>query len=199
MTDEIPTPDEDQDSDYDGAWKEAVRALRRFLRAFLAKYFPQVYAAIDWTCELEWCDKELSQVIGQSGKRNRRVDVLVKVRLLTGEDQRILVHVEIQSSYEAGFDLPLYEVRQDGDAELLHAVAIDGGCPHAPQQKRAQPSLHEQMPARHDHRHGSRLLAQRADHQRIARPAMIGRQQNPVAGGPVNRGRWPLPDQRTPR
>jgi hypothetical protein len=100
MNTEVPTPDQDQDSDYDGAWKEA---LRRFLREFLAKYFPPVYAAIDWTCEPEWCDKELSQVIGQSGKRNRRVDLLVKVRLLTGEEQWILVHVEIQSSYEEGF------------------------------------------------------------------------------------------------
>ena len=74
MTDELTAFDQDQDSDYDGAWKEA---LRRFLREFLAKYFPLVYAAIDWTHEPEWCDKELSQVIGQAGKRNRQVDVLV--------------------------------------------------------------------------------------------------------------------------
>jgi len=64
---------------------------------------PQVYAAIDWSCELEWCDKKLSQVIGQSGKRNCRVDVLVKGRLLTGEEQWIFVHLEIQSSHEEGF------------------------------------------------------------------------------------------------
>ena len=100
MTDEVTTLDQDQDSDYDGAWKEA---LRRFLREFLAKYFPLVYTAVDWTCEPEWCDKELSQVIGQSGKRNRRVDVLVKVRLRNGQEQWILVHLEIQSSHEEGF------------------------------------------------------------------------------------------------
>ncbi len=100
MSDEVTTLDQDQDSDYDGAWKEA---LRRFLREFVAQYFPLVDAAIDWTCEPEWCDKELSQVIGQSGKRNRQVDVLVKVRLLTGQEQWILVHLEIQSSYEEGF------------------------------------------------------------------------------------------------
>jgi hypothetical protein len=42
-------------------------------------------------------------VIGQSGKRNRRVDVLVKVRLRNGQEQWILVHLEIQSSHEEGF------------------------------------------------------------------------------------------------
>jgi hypothetical protein len=100
MSDDIPPLGSDQDSDYDGAWKEA---LRRFLRAFLAMYFPVEFAAIDWTVEPEWCDKELSQVIGQAGKRNRRVDVLVKVRLLDGQEQWILVHLEIQSSYEEEF------------------------------------------------------------------------------------------------
>jgi len=100
MTDEVTPLDQDQDSDFDGAWKEA---LRRFLRQFVAKYFPLVDAAIDWTCEPQWCDKELSQVIGQSGKRNRRVDVLVKVRLVTGQEQWILLHLEIQSAFEAGF------------------------------------------------------------------------------------------------
>jgi hypothetical protein len=103
MNDESSTPADDQDrqdSDYDGAWKEALRLC---LALFLAKYFPWEYAAIDWSYELVWCDKELSQIIGQSGQRNRRVDVLVKVRLLTGEEQWILLHLEIQSSYEEGF------------------------------------------------------------------------------------------------
>ena len=100
MTDESSFPEYEQDSDYDGAWKEALRV---YLREFMAKYFPQEYAAIDWSCELEWCDKELSQVVGQSGERNRQVDVLVKVRLRTGQEQRILLHLEIQSGYEAGF------------------------------------------------------------------------------------------------
>jgi hypothetical protein len=42
-------------------------------------------------------------VIGQAGKRNRQVNVLVKVRLLSGQEQWILVHLEIQSSHEEAF------------------------------------------------------------------------------------------------
>jgi hypothetical protein len=65
---------QDQDSDYDGAWKEA---LRRHLPEFLAKFFPELYDLVDWTAEPEWLDKEISQVLGQPGRRNREVDVLV--------------------------------------------------------------------------------------------------------------------------
>jgi hypothetical protein len=35
----------EQDSDYDGAWKESVR---QHLGEFVAKYFAAIYGAIDW-------------------------------------------------------------------------------------------------------------------------------------------------------
>jgi hypothetical protein len=38
------------ESDYDGAWKEA---LRLHLSEFTEKYFPVEHAAIDWTYEPE--------------------------------------------------------------------------------------------------------------------------------------------------
>jgi hypothetical protein len=57
-----------QDSDYDGAWKEA---LRSFFQEILQVYFPAVAATIDWQRPLEWYDKELSQILGQPGHRNR--------------------------------------------------------------------------------------------------------------------------------
>lgn len=90
----------EHDSDYDGAWKEA---LRNHLPECVEKYFPRVHATIDWTAELQWFDKEVSQVLGQPGSRNRTVDVLVKVRLRSGDEQWILVHLEIQTSFETDF------------------------------------------------------------------------------------------------
>jgi hypothetical protein len=98
------TPAE-QDSDYDGAWKEA---LRRYFREILEKYFPAMAAAIDWTYEPEWSDKELSRVLARQGRRRHRsrtVDVLAKVRLLAGGEQWILLHVEVQSGREPGFTI----------------------------------------------------------------------------------------------
>ena len=91
----------EQDSDYDGAWKEG---LRHHLAEFLAKYFAAIHAAIDWSRPVEWYDKEVSQVLGQAGSRNKRVDLLVKVWLLSGEPLWILLHLEIQSASESGFE-----------------------------------------------------------------------------------------------
>ncbi len=77
----------EHDSDYDGAWKEA---LRMHFSPFLGKYFPAMFAAIDWSYEPTWSNKEMSQVLGTSGRRNREVDVLVHVRLHSGHKQLIL-------------------------------------------------------------------------------------------------------------
>ncbi|NUQ63963.1 MAG: DUF4351 domain-containing protein [Pirellulales bacterium] len=92
----------EQDSDYDGAWKDA---LRLHFRGILEKYFPAVAATIDWGVDPQWHDKELSQVLAQAGHRAGRVDLLVRVRLLTGEDQWIFLHVEVQSTRETDFEV----------------------------------------------------------------------------------------------
>jgi hypothetical protein len=92
--------DDRQDSDYDGAWKEA---LRSHLSEFIECCFPALSQLVDWTCEPEWLDKEMSQLVGQSGHRNREVDLLFKVRLVDGREQWVLCHLEIQTSYEVDF------------------------------------------------------------------------------------------------
>ena len=102
----MPQPHEDSsasetpESDYDGAWKEL---LRSHLRESVENCFPILAELIDWNFEPEWLDKEISQIVGQSGHKNREVDVLFKVRLRNGHDQWILCHLEIQTSYEADF------------------------------------------------------------------------------------------------
>jgi transcription termination factor NusB len=73
------------------------------LPAILECYFPAVAAAVDWEQPPEWSNKELSQILGQTGRRNRTVDVLVKLRLLSGGEQWILLHVEVQTGHEEGF------------------------------------------------------------------------------------------------
>src|SRR5688572_8894952 len=90
----------EHDSDYDGAWKEA---LRLHLPEFIEKYFPVEHAAVDWSHEPEWFDKELSVVLSQAGERNRQVDVVARVRLQNGQPQWMLLHVEVQSSFESDF------------------------------------------------------------------------------------------------
>jgi hypothetical protein len=73
------------------------------LPAILECYFPAIAAAVDWEHPPEWFNKELSQILGQTGRRNRTVDVLVKLRLRDGGEQWILLHIEVQTGYEEGF------------------------------------------------------------------------------------------------
>ncbi|HEY0980747.1 hypothetical protein, partial [Schlesneria sp.] len=90
-----------QDSDYNGAWKEAFRL---HLREFIEKCFSRLALLIDWSRAPVWLDKEISQIVGQSGHRNREVDLLFKVWLIEGGEQWIFCHLEIQTNYEANFD-----------------------------------------------------------------------------------------------
>ncbi|HLQ44369.1 MAG TPA: hypothetical protein VK137_06555, partial [Planctomycetaceae bacterium] len=92
------------DNDYDGAWKEA---LRQHFDEFLRDYFPAAHALIDWRVKPEWLDKEITQVLAQPGQRSRFVDLLANVRLLSGEEQWILLHVEVQTAFEEGFEFRL--------------------------------------------------------------------------------------------
>lgn len=95
----------EQQSDYDGVWKESGR---QHLREITEKYFPVIAALIDWRYPPQWCDKELGRILARSGRRPKSVDMLVKVRLMTGDEQWILLHLEVQSGWEAGFEFRLF-------------------------------------------------------------------------------------------
>ena len=94
-----------QQSDYDGAWKEA---LEHYLSEFVAFFFPEAHAAIDWSRGYEFLDKELQQVTRDADLGQRRVDKLVQVWREEGEPAWVLVHVEVQSQREADFAERMY-------------------------------------------------------------------------------------------
>ncbi|MCW5558256.1 MAG: cytosolic protein, partial [Verrucomicrobiae bacterium] len=80
-------------SDSDGGWKEL---LEKFWRLFLELCFPNIAADIDWTRPFEFLDKELQEVIRDADSGRRFVDKLVKVFRKSGEEQLVLIHVEVQ-------------------------------------------------------------------------------------------------------
>ncbi len=94
-----------QDSDYDGAWKEFGR---KHFRAIVEFYFPTMAAAIDWSQPPQWLDRELSRILPRRRRRPKSVDLLAKVRLLSGEEQWILLHLEVQSGREANFEFRIF-------------------------------------------------------------------------------------------
>lgn len=91
--------------DFDNAWKEALDLL---FEPFMAIFFPGAHREIDWSRRPEMLDKELQQITPESEQGGRLVDKLVKVWRASGQEEWVLVHVEVQSQPEAEFARRMY-------------------------------------------------------------------------------------------
>ncbi len=92
-------------SEFDSPWKEA---LDRFLPTFLAFFFPDVHAAIDWSQGYESLDKELQQVAREGELGLRLADKLFRVWRRDGREAWVLIHVEVQSQADDKFAERMY-------------------------------------------------------------------------------------------
>jgi hypothetical protein len=92
-------------ADEDSPWKEV---LERFFEPFLAFFFPEAHAGIDWTKDHVFLDKELQKVVRDAALGRRIVDKLVQVHTLEGSEAWVLVHIEVQGDEEADFAKRMY-------------------------------------------------------------------------------------------
>jgi hypothetical protein len=93
-------------AEQDSLWKEL---LDRYLRQFLAFFFPEVERDIDWARKPEFLDKELQRIVRDSAVGKRLADKLVKVWLASGEEAWLLIHIEVQGRPERSFALRMYQ------------------------------------------------------------------------------------------
>ena len=85
---------------YDSPWKDI---LQTYFEEFLLFFFPQAHREIDWTRQPEFLDKELQEVVRDAELGRRFADKLVKLYRTNGEENWILVHVEVQSQESDDF------------------------------------------------------------------------------------------------
>ena len=86
--------------DFDGAWK---RAIEFYFERFMNFCFPNETKLIDWSKDFQFLDKELQKITRNSQTGKRHVDKLVKVTLINGEEEWLLIHVEVQNQKDASF------------------------------------------------------------------------------------------------
>lgn len=86
--------------DDDKPWKEAIA---HYFADFMAFYFPDAHAAIDWSRPHIFLDQELAALTRAGEARPRRLDKLVRVYLRHGGEQWVLIHLEVQSQRDSGF------------------------------------------------------------------------------------------------
>ncbi|MGE0084340.1 MAG: DUF4351 domain-containing protein [Desulfococcaceae bacterium] len=91
--------------DYDTPWKEV---LEQYFQEFMAFFFPEAHAEIDWSKGYEFLDKEFQKITKDADTGRRYVDKLVKVFLLNGDETWGLVHTDIQNEPEPGFSERMY-------------------------------------------------------------------------------------------
>lgn len=91
--------------DYDSPWKEV---LEHFFPAFMAFFFPEAHAEIDWSQRYEFLDKELAKIVRDANLGKRLADKLVKVRRVTGEEVWVLIHIEVQGWVDPEFPRRMY-------------------------------------------------------------------------------------------
>lgn len=94
-----------QRADSDSPWKQILEA---YFPQAIKFFFPNTAATIDWEVPYEFLDKEF-QAISRFAKQGKRyADKLVKVRLLSGKDTWLLIHIEIQAQKEDEFELRMF-------------------------------------------------------------------------------------------
>lgn len=90
-----------QPTEYDSPWKEI---LRSYFKDFLVFFLLEAHDGIDWKRNPEFLDKELDRITREAESSNRRVDLLVKVWLLDGDELWVLIHVEVQGNRDSHFE-----------------------------------------------------------------------------------------------
>ena len=91
--------------DYDSPWKQALEV---FFPDFMAFFFADAYADIDWVKGYQFLDKELQQAARDAELGRRYADVLAQVWRQGGEEAWVLVHVEVQGQPQAEFAERMY-------------------------------------------------------------------------------------------
>jgi hypothetical protein len=92
-------------TDYDSPWKTA---LERYFPQFMALFFPEAHAGIDWSRGYAFLDKELQKVVRDAKLGRRLADKLVRVYGTDGQEDRVLVHIEVQGQPEPDFAKRMY-------------------------------------------------------------------------------------------
>ena len=114
--------------DYDTHWKNIISNL---FEDFISFFLPEAYKLIDFHNSVEFLEQELHKVIADKIRKGKVInDKLAKVKLKDGSEKWILIHIEIQSSFESDFSERMftyfYRIYDKYDQKIT-AIAIYTG------------------------------------------------------------------------
>ncbi len=116
----------DNHDDFDNPWKVL---LERYFPQFMSFFFPEIHDDINWAKGHDFLDQEFQQIVRDADLSKRYVDKLVKVWKLSGAEQLVFVHIEVQSQEDRDFSnrMFVYNYRiRDCYNEKIVSLAILG-------------------------------------------------------------------------
>ena len=91
--------------EYDSLFKQL---LRTFFQSFMKLFFPDVEQRVQWG-SIEFLDTEEHSQTGEGQSFHRNADLVVKVRTVGGEEELVLIHVEIEHPWRENFRDRMFE------------------------------------------------------------------------------------------
>ena len=118
---------------YDLIWKEI---LGEWLQEFTEFFWPAAYRDIDWSRGYESLEQELLN-LNIKANNDRHVDKLFKVFLKNGDEQWLLLHIEIQQTKQNDFEKRMYiyfsRIYEKHDKDVASiAILADGNLTWRP-------------------------------------------------------------------
>jgi hypothetical protein len=108
----------------DQLWKLAIE---NHWDDFIRFFFPKWSFNVDFSRQPDFLDKELQRLRVRSRSKNRAVDVLMRVYMLDGTDQTVLVHIEVQAYMDDKFGQRMFQYYYriyDKYGEVIEAIAL---------------------------------------------------------------------------
>lgn len=94
-------PPKNQNISHDTRWKDIIEKL---FEDFVAFFLPDLFEEIDFTRKPEFLKQELHKILAVPEQEGTKItDSLVKLYLKNGNEQWVLIHVEVQGTHETNF------------------------------------------------------------------------------------------------
>jgi len=97
-----------QSNSFDSAWKEIFDV---YFKQFVDLCWEEKYSEIDWAKGYKMLDKELIKIARNAPSKNRVIDKLIQVYRKNGEEAWVLIHLEVQGSYDSDFEERMFIYR----------------------------------------------------------------------------------------
>lgn len=93
--------------DFDARWKELIHV---FTEEFIAFFLPSLYPLVNFSKPPEFLEQELAKLAAGTERSGKKItDKLIKLYLKNGEEQFVLVHIEVEGDAPSAYSKEIFK------------------------------------------------------------------------------------------